>query len=146
MECPYKGAAADGGVGADDAHLFIAGGSSCRPGGGFDDAGIGHGQPVGEGGIDHRAGSAAGGDDELHIPVPEEAQVLGRIAVDDLPAAGAVGNPAHIAEVNDVLAGEQTAQLPHHREPAHAGIKDADGSLIHGKAPFPPITGLQSPE
>lgn len=130
----------------DDAHPFIACGSGCRPGGGFDDAGIGHGQPVGEGGIDHRAGSAAGGDDELHIPVPEEAQVLGRIAVDDLPAAGAVGNPAHIAEVDDVLAGEQTAQLPHHREPAHAGIKDADGSLIHGKAPFPPITGLQSPE
>ena len=145
LQRPNKGAAADGGIGADDAHRFVAGGSSCCPGSGLDHTGVGHGEPVGEGGIDHRAGSAAGGNDEFYPPVPEKAQILRGIAVDDLPAAGAVGNPAHIAKVDDVLAGEQTAQLPHHRKATHTGVKDANGPLIHGKAPFHLITRLRLP-
>ena len=51
-------------------------------------------------------------------------------------AAGAVGHAAGVAEIDDVLAGQNAPQLSYRSQAAQAGIEYADGTVIHGKGPF----------
>ena len=45
--------------------------------------------------------------------------------------AGPVGNAPCVAEVDDVLAGQNAAQLAHGGQAAQAAVKYTDGSCIH---------------
>ena len=130
------------GLGADDAHPARFGGrgrGGCRR---RHHAGVGRGQ---RGRVIGRQGAgygAAGGQDELDLLLQQEGDVLLGVLHDGIRAAAAVGHAAGVAEIDDVLAGQKAAQLPHGGQPAQAGVEHADGpavqtAVIHGGPPSP---------
>ena len=130
------GVAVDGGVGADDPHLFVFRGGGSGPGGREHHVEVGHPQALADvpGGGAHRA---AGGQHRLDPPFQEEGHVLLRVAAHGLSAAGAVGHPAGIAKIDDAFLGQQLFQLLHGSQAPQARVEHADGTVIH-KAP--PLT------
>ena len=58
-----------------------------------------------------------------------------------LVAAGAVGDSSGIAEIDKIFMGELFLQLFEHGEPAEAGVKHADGTVIQAILPFFPKRG-----
>ena len=77
------------------------------------------------------ADGAAGRHDKFHIPGQQKPDVLPGILDDGFPPAGAIGNPAGVAEVDNVLAGQHLAQLTHGGQAAQAAVKNANGTVIH---------------
>ena len=61
----------------------------------------------------------------------EKGDILHRVLADRLPAAGAVGDPPGIPEIDQVFLREQAAQLLNGRQTAQSRIKNTDGSVIH---------------
>ena len=57
--------------------------------------------------------------------------ILPGILHDGVVSAGAVGHPACIAEIDDILAGQYPAQLAHGGQAAQAAVKHTDGPCIH---------------
>ena len=132
---------ADGGRRADHADLAAAGGPRRPPCRRADHAHVGHGELCGLLGRVGAGHGAAGGHDALDVLGQQERDVLPGVLQNGLVAAAAVGHPAGVAEIDDVLAGQQPAQLPHAGQAAQPAVEYADGAVIHGRPPAFPSPG-----
>ena len=135
----FVAAGADGGGCANDADAAVTGDKGSLPGGGIHYAKVGHRQlgcfrsRVGAG---HRT---AGGHDAFDVFGKQKGHVLPGVLQNGLRAAAAVGYPAGIAEVDDILMGQALAQLPHTGQAAQTAVEHTDGAIIHAAFPsFPP--------
>ena len=79
----------------------------------------------------NRADRTTGGQHGFYVVSDEKIHILFCVFADDLAPARAVGHAAGIAEVEDTLVRQGANQLPHGGEAAKAGVKYADGSVIH---------------
>ena len=131
-------AGADGGRRADDADAAVPGDESGLPCRSVHDAQIGDGELCSLGGGVDAGHRAAGRHDALDVFGKQKGHVLPGVLQNGLRAAAAVGYPAGIAEVDDILVGEALAQLPHAGQTAKAAVEYADGAVIHAAFPsFP---------
>ena len=65
-----------------------------------------------------------------NIDTPYEFPILPGIPPDNLPALGAVGHPARVPKVDNILPREQTAQLLKGCQAAQTGIKNTNRAVI----------------
>ena len=136
FERPLIGARRDGADGADHAHPSRVGGSQGGPQAGFDHADDRHlGRRV-------QTVEAGGGrrvarhHQQLDVVVLDQ---LGR----DLPGkpahlvqgARAIGIPAGVADIDEVLGGQQIDDGPGDGETAETAVEHADRPVVHGWAP-----------
>ena len=94
-----------------------------------------HGQVGGQVGQRRRRGRVAGHDDDLDVVLLHQVprQLAGEGAHLGL-RPGAVGVAAGVAEVDEVLVGEQVEEGPGHGEPTEAGVEHAEGPGRHQRA------------
>ena len=76
---------------------------------------------------------AAGDDDGLGVKGIQKGGVLPGVFDNGLLGAAAVGHPSGVTKVDDVLSGQQAAQLPHSGQSAQTRVKHANRSFIHKK-------------
>ena len=120
----------------DQAHPLISGRRGGRRAGGLHHTENGdivlgrqHRQSVGRYG-------AAGHQQRFHIKAPQEMYILPGVAQQYFRRAPAVGDTGRVAEVYNVLRGEDAAYLPHGGQSAGAGVEHPDRPLIHMRPPF----------
>ncbi len=123
------GSAGDGRAGADDADGFVFCGVHGGIGSGEDDADDGDLEDLLHARDAEGRGGVAGDNDHFRAAVEKHVSDLDAVAFDSFPAFSTVGNAGGVADVEDVLVGQEAAQAGGDGEASDAGVEDANGRV-----------------
>ena len=122
----------------DDPDPAVAGGQGRGRGTGPDDAQDRQVVPAPEGTDADRGGRVAGDHDRLHVTLGEPVERLGRERQHLLVGPDAVRGAGVVAQVDRRFSRRPPNDLPEHRQTAHAGVEDSDGTRIRHARSGPP--------
>ena len=129
---PLVGARLDGAEGADHADPPVAGGGHHGPHARVDDADDGHVALEAEQLEGGRGGGVAGHDHHLHVvPLDQPRRDLGGVAPHLVERLGPVRVAAGVAEVDEVLLGQQVDEGPGHGEAPEPAVEHPDRPVVH---------------